>query len=249
MWIHLIIVRYSGNMYFKLTRTFLTGRTKKDLLDMFGHLGVSSKLTKTTLVNAILNRLSKSTERGMQPWGMICCFCRKEVYFAGTGIPRYCPGCGRISPKLAHEAQLERATQLVVLASQNLKNTQRQIENVLHEQAIVVVITGLEVLMREVYSVVYDHQHVAIGNSVYEDTYSRTRSDFLNLGMASRGLRKVTNLNIKRVLPANDYTFLSRMYSARHIIVHNSSSKDRGFISQTGDTTSELVPRRYSSDG
>lgn len=207
---------------------------------MFGHLDVSSKLTKTALVTTILNRFSKSTQRGMQPWGMICCFCRKEVYFAGTGIPRYCPGCGRTSPKLAHEAQLERATQLVALASQNIKDKQRQIKDVLHEQAVVVVITGLEVLMREVYSLVYDHQHVAIGNSIYEDTYARTRSEFLNLGMTSRGLRKVTSLNIKRILPANDYKFLSRMYSARHIIVHNSSSKDRDFLSQTGDPESEL---------
>jgi hypothetical protein len=227
-------------MYFKLTRKFLEGRTKDDLIDMFGRLDISSKLTKTALVTEILNHFSKSTQLGMQPWGMICCFCRREVYFAGTGLPRYCPGCGRTSPKFAHEAQLERATHLVAFASQNMKNKQRQIKDVLLEQAVVVVITGLEVLMREVYALVYDHQHVAMGTSIYDDTYAKTRSEFLNLGMASRGLRKVTSLNIKERLPANDYKFLSRMYSARHIIVHNSSSKDRDFLSQTGDPESEL---------
>ncbi len=227
-------------MYFKLTRTFLEGRTKDDLVDMFGHLDISSKLTKTALVTEILNHFSKSTQLGMQPWGTICCFCRKEVYFAGTGLPRYCPGCARTSPKLAHKAQLERATHLVALASQNMKDKQRQIKDVLLEQAVVVVITGLEVLMHEAYSLVYDHQHVTMGTSIYDDTYARTRSEFLNLGMASRGLRKLTSLNIKERLLANDYKFLSRMYSARHIIVHNASSKDRDFLSQTGDPESEL---------
>ena len=227
-------------MYYKLTRKYLEGRIKEDLIDMFWKLGISAKLTKTAITNTILNSLSKSIKHGMKTWGMICCFCRRELYLSGSGIPRYCPWCARTSPKLAHEAQMERATILISLASQYTKYKQRQIKDVLLEQAVVVMITGLEVLMREVYSLVYDHQHVAIGHSIYEDIYARTRNEFLNLGMASRGICKVTNLNIKKILSINDYKFLSRMYSARHIIVHNSSLKDRDFLSQTGDLESEL---------
>ena len=76
-------------------------------------------------------------------------------------------------------------------------------------------------LMPEAYSLIYDHHHVVLGKSVFEDICSRKRNEFLNLGSVSRWLRKITFWDIRRELTSTEYKFLSQMFSARHIIIHN----------------------------
>lgn len=232
-------------MYFELKKTFLEKCTKADLIDLFPHLDFSKSTSRNKIVQAIVKNYSHSDGLGAcTPWIRICPYCRSQGYLLvpkrSKATPRFCIRCGRTSPLDALESSLHKTTQLVILASKMNRKEERATKDVLLEQALVSVITGLEVLMRETYSLIYDHRHVVMGRPIFEDIYAQMRNEFLNLGSASRWLRKVTGLNIKNELPTDDYNFLSRMYSARHIIVHNSSIKDRDFLSQTGEPDSQL---------
>ncbi len=95
-------------------------------------------------------------------------------------------------------------------------------------------ITSFEILLRDVYSLIVDHRHVIYGESIYSRIYDSTRNEFLGLGAANSKFKREVGLNIKARLGQTNYAFLSRLYSARHIIVHNCSVIDKDYISQTG---------------
>jgi len=233
-------------MYFRINKSFLNERIKADLLSLFRHLQLSDERNKQQLIRDILLKLSHDERLGnCIAWFCICPYCRGNGFlilpaqFASSTM-RFCTQCGKTSPSDAFNNTVTKTSQLALLASKMNRKEEKGTKSVLLEQALVSVITGLEVLMREVYAIIYDHQHVIFGHSVFDDTYARTRNEFLNLGSASRWINIVTNLNIKKQLAGHDYSFLSRMYSARHIVVHNCSIKDRDFLSQTGEPDTEL---------
>jgi uncharacterized protein YbaR (Trm112 family) len=232
-------------MYFKINNTFLTKRTKEDLLWLFRDFGLTKAMPKTQMVRQILKASTHIKNIGpCDSWIIVCPYCRTQLFVASSKKepmnPRFCAGCGKASPLHAFEANLGKTSQLVILSSKMNRKEEKDTKNVLLEQALVTVITGLEVLMREVYSLIYDHRHVVIGRSIFYDIYSRTRNEFLNLGSASKWLRKVSDLNLKKEISEGDYKFLSRAFSARHIVVHNCSVKDKDFLSQTGEPDTEL---------
>lgn len=228
-------------MYFKINKGFLQKNTKENLVYLFAGFGFSRNLSKKEIISHVFSRLAHYNCNG---WICFCPYCRNGFLLVGAkrlgGNPRFCMGCGKTSPLHAFDNNTEKTKQLLVLASKMNRKDERTTKDVLVQQALITVITGLEVLMREAYSLIYDHHHVVLGKSVFEDIYSRTRNEFLNLGSASRWLRKVTSLDIRRELTNTEYKFLSRMFSARHIIIHNCSIKDRDFLSQTGEPDSEL---------
>ena len=116
-------------------------------------------------------------------------------------------------------------------------------KSILLEQSLVTIITSFEVFLRDTYSLILDHKHVIFGESIYNRIYDSTRNEFLNLGSANAKFKKETGLNLKEGLGQANYSFLSRMYSARHIIVHNCSIKDRDYLNQTGDDPEHLHKR------
>lgn len=154
--------------------------------------------------------------------------------------PLFCITCGRTTAFEAFSNTLGKIEQLIVLASRMIRKSETPIKTVLLEQGVVAIISSMEILMRESYSIAYDHKHVVMGQSVYNDTYARSRNEFLNLGSANRWLKRILALDLKSILSETDYGFLSRMYSDRHIIVHNSSIKDKQYLSQTAEPESQL---------
>lgn len=234
-------------MYFKITKSLLQTWSKPDLIDLFEYLGVDCRQPKTALIDSIYRACSHDRKLGQcTTWRRICPYCRGQSFLCASSTlrnPRFCMSCGKTSPLYALESSLDRTSQLVILASKMNRKAELSTKEVLLDQSLVTVITALEVLMREVYALIYDHQHVVLGKPVFGDIYARTRNEFLNLGSASKWLSKVTSLKLKESLSEGDYKFLSSMYSARHIIVHNSSTKDKDYLSQTGEPESELNKR------
>ena len=111
----------------------------------------------------------------------------------------------------------------------------RETRDTLLQQALVTTVTSLEVLMRELYSIIIDHEHVIYGKSVYRRFYDSTRNQFLGVGSANDKLKRDAGFNLKEELGQADYSYLSKMFSSRHIIVHNCSVKDRDYIGQTNE--------------
>jgi hypothetical protein len=232
-------------MYVQITKSLLTSWPKPNLLTKFNDLGLNAKQKKAEIVELVMKAMTTDDKLNKcKAWFLICPFCRKHANLKVRDTrpmnPKFCVMCGRTTPYNAFCCSLSKTEELIILASKMNQKNEKETKTILLEQCVVAIITGIEVLMREAYSIAYDHKHVVMGNSVYEDTYTRTRNEFLNLGSANRWLIKILELDLRKIIKEDAFKFLSRMYSARHIIVHNSSIKDREFISQTGDPETEL---------
>jgi hypothetical protein len=212
---------------------------------MFRLKSEASQLSKKELVSVILSRYLTVKKLGpVNLYLSVCEYCRAD-YVLGTPteiatIPVYCVSCGRTSPYKAFQSNLERTALLISIASKMKKGREKVSKAILLEQALVTVITSFEVLLRDIYSLVLDHKHVIFGESIYPRIYDSTRNEFLGLGSANSKFKKEVGLNIKEKLGQVNYSFLSKMYSARHIIVHNCSIKDKDYISQTGEAPQNL---------
>ena len=231
-------------MYIKITRSLLENRPKKHLLKMFRLNSESSQLSKKDLIAEILSRYSTANRVGpINLFLSVCEYCRAD-YLLGTPIkstnPIYCISCGRTSAYKAFQSNLERTALLMAIGLSIKKKDEQSSKAILLEQALVTVITSFEVLLRDIYSLVLDHKHVIFGESIYHRIYDSTRNEFLGLGSANSKLKKELGLNLKEKLGPSNYSFLAKMYSARHIIVHNCSIKDKDYISQTGEDPQEL---------
>jgi hypothetical protein len=232
-------------MYVKITRSFLESRPKKHLLKMFRLGPQSAQLSKKELVSEILSRHFTHKKLGaMSLFLSVCEYCRADYMLGTSSIrttsPIYCVSCGRTSPYRAFQRNLERTALLMSIGSSMRKSDEKSSKAILLEQALVTVITSFEVFLRDVYSLVVDHKHVIFGESIYARIYDSTRNEFLGLGTATSKFKKEVGLNLKEKLGQSNYSFLSKMYSARHIIVHNCSIKDKDYISQTGEEPQEL---------
>jgi hypothetical protein len=228
-------------MYVQITKTLLETRPKKHLLQMFRVSPETAKLKKNELVKEIL-RTNSPTHKSVTlfPYLLICEYCGTSFIMSGSATPLYCMKCGRTSPYLAFERNLQRTQLLLETASKLTGPKDSNSRSILLEQALVTIITSLEVVLRDVYALVIDHKHVIFGESIYPRVYRTTRNEFLGLGSAAAKIKKDLGLNLKHKLGTSNYSFLSRMYSARHIIVHNCSIKDTDYLAQTGEPIGNL---------
>jgi hypothetical protein len=228
-------------MYLRITKSLLEGRPRRHLLQMFQVSPGSAKLRKKELVEHILSKITPTHKsRTLNPYLLACEYCGVSFTFSASGIPIYCSSCGKTSPYLAFERNLQRTQLLMAMASKSRKLEESESRAILLEQALVTTITSFEVLLREVYSLIVDHRHVIVGETIYPRIYNSTRNEFLGLGSANAKFKKDLGFNLKQKLGPANYSFLSNMFSARHIIVHNCSIKDTNYLSQTGEPAANL---------
>lgn len=232
-------------MYFKITKSFLQSFSKEHIVSTFALSPSPKKKPKYRLIDEIIEKYSSDKKgNSLTPWFSVCPFCRREgkLFASRTDAekPIYCVFCGKTTPVHSFEKNLQNTDALLILASKMNLKSERNVKSVLTEQGLITIITSLEVLMRQTYSLIYDLQHVVFGKSLFSEIYPRTRSAFLNLGSAITQIRKLTSFDLKKEIAEARYKFLSHMYSTRHIIIHNSSLKDKEFINQTNSTQGDL---------
>jgi hypothetical protein len=232
-------------MYVKISRSFLEQLKNDELKFFFPFASHSSNTPRRQIIQDILAFSEHDPSIGAcQTYFGICPFCRNTILLVASNKvqakPRFCMTCGKTSPIDAFFRNQEKTNQLMILVSKMNRKVEQTTKTTLLEQALVSSMTGVEVMLREVYSLIYDLRHVVIGSPVFADTYNRTRNEFLNLGSATRHLRQVTQVDLKTEFEPTEYAFLSRLYSTRHVIIHNSGMKDRDYISQTGESESQI---------
>lgn len=237
-------------MYVRITKSYLQNRPQDHLQQMARGTPNAAKLSKNALVAKLLSEASNGGKFGtVNSYISICEYCRVTYVLATaskiTATPLFCVSCGKTSPNRAFQHNLERTSLLIAIASRMKKKKEKPSQAVLLEQALVTTITSFEILLRDVYSLIVDHRHVIYGESIYSRIYDSTRNEFLGLGAASSKFKREVGLNIKARLGQSNYAFLSRMYSARHIIVHNCSVIDKDYISQTGEDPKSLNTKLF----
>jgi len=232
-------------MYIRLTRSYLMSKKKDVIQVMFAIPSRFHRHNKTKLINEILSCLRKDEDlKKCNPYVCICEYCRERRFLGiprtTKSEPRFCMCCGKSSPSVTFHSNLRRAEELIKLGAKMILKKEQFIKRTLLEQSLVALMASFEIFVREVYSLTIDFSHVVYGQSIYDRVYSDTRNQFLNLGNVNKHLKKDASINLKRELTEDSYKFLSKMYSARHIILHNCSAKDKDYISQTGEDIKEL---------
>ena len=233
-------------MYFKIQKNFLQGFTKPHLLLAFSPALVTVKDAKDKIIEAIIKNPELAKLKLLNPvmYFHYCGYCRAKLILVGAGnsTPLFCGRCGKTSPSNALSKNFARAKILLNLATQ-LKNKDLDVYNALLEQSLVSTITSVEIMFRETYSSIYDQKHIVYGTSLFHDVYSKSRNEFLNFGNGISKLKSLTGADIKTEIGEANVKVISKMYSTRHVIVHNASIKDREFINQTGEDSAELNKR------
>ncbi len=233
-------------MYFNLTKTFLSERTKTFLAHTFKHKASIARLTKKQLIDEVYSRLTPEIKGKTTITMLLMCeFCRVLGFLGvpkeqGTQGAKYCAKCGRTSPYMVFVVNIARSKKLLKLASKMNTSDEQDDKAILLEQSIVSLATSTEVLMRESYSIIMDFKHVIFGESIFNETYKNTKNDFTNIGIATKNFRSLCGLNIKDELGEDKYKKIRLLYSMRHAIVHNNGIKDAEFISQTGGNQSDI---------
>lgn len=239
-------------MYTKLTRAYLTSKPRAVLLRLAGMQEDIPTMPNKELASRIIKALASAPGVGaVRGFECFCPYCRS---YRIVGVPanfnrklRFCGKCGKASPRIVFEANLERTLDLRAIASKMFLKKEGQLRQTLIQQNMVTLISGLELLFRNTYSLIVDLKHVLAGESIYSRIFRETRNEFLNLGAATGKIKKETALDLREVVNEADYRFLSRMFSARHVIIHNCSVKDRDYISQTGEDANQLNQKVFLS--
>jgi len=232
-------------MYFKIDKKFLQVFTKQHLLLAFRPPTVTVKDAKYKILEAIINdpHLAKVKVKLLNPvrYFHYCGYCRAKYFIVSSGkaTPLFCAKCGKTSPSNALTKNFSRAKILLNLATL-VKQKDNDAHKALLEQCLVSTITSVEIMLRETYSSIYDQKHIVYGTSLFNDVYSKSRNEFLNFGNGLSKIKSLTGADIKTEMGESSVKLISRMYSTRHVIVHNASIKDREFITQTGEDNSEL---------
>jgi len=222
-------------MYFKVTEDFIKARSYAFLRDVFpleDDDKAANKIQLTTLLND-----QKANQSTKHLHLLLCAYCRQTGRTwtpIERGDPKYCVFCGRCSPVVSLDKNLQKAESLLELASLSRSVIVEEAQRVLLEQAIVVVVTGLEIMFREAYCLMRDHKHVIFGDTLFPTLYSESRNEFLNMGITNSKFKKELKYNIEESIGKSTYQTIAAVYFKRHVIVHNASNIDIDYISQTG---------------
>jgi hypothetical protein len=73
--------------------------------------------------------------------------------------------------------------------------------------------------------------------------YSDTRNEFLNFGVTCGKFKRDLRIDLKSTMDPDSFRAVSNAYFKRHVIVHNASSIDTDYITQTGSDESLLKKR------
>lgn len=234
-------------MYYKATKAFLSSFPKSYLLEMFKRLKVSDNQTKKNIISKLTSFKTKDKDGNLVPlqtYYHVCAHCKATYSLFKKAEERasfkFCGMCGKTSPFYAFYNNINRTNQLMAIARMDIRGTNSDIRSVLLEQSLVTVITSIEILLRETYALFYDLDHVIFGKSIFYETYTKSRNEFLNLGNANSKIKAISGIDLKNTVGADNFKFIGTMYSARHVIIHNCSIRDKEYLSQTGEPIEEL---------
>ncbi|OQY00496.1 MAG: hypothetical protein B6I26_07970 [Desulfobacteraceae bacterium 4572_130] len=233
-------------MYLKITKSYLRTLDKKTICILIPNLSGKYNLTKEKLISLALQRPSDISQRSWasyKTFALVCGFCRDNAVFytkAKNINPWHCVLCGKVSPSSSFKHNLLKCTEFLKIASNKSFKIEIIARKALIEQALVALISNFEIYIRTTYALILDLKHVLFGESIFEIIYKDSRNQFLNMGSINKKLKKVFSIDLKKDLGNDSFNFLSKMYSSRHVIIHNGGFKDKEYISQTGEKKSEF---------
>ncbi|MBU7025314.1 MAG: hypothetical protein HXS48_00115 [Theionarchaea archaeon] len=175
-----------------------------------------------------------------------CPYCRNEGLFSTgkeaivkRGEPFVCIFCGETDPIYKVKACIEKVMTIqdliVKLQRKNEKaHESKKLNRILLEQCLVLLSTGLEIFLRDIYCIIMNLRFVKENKSLYFKFYSDTRNDFTNFGKSISIYRRDLSIDIRSILTSDERKVMNILVNKRHLIVHNNGIVDKIFLDQTG---------------
>jgi hypothetical protein len=202
----------------------------------------------------ILNEKFYSRE-GYSNYLRLCPYCNKFSLLSVPddrinefGFPKNCVLCGETNPFEKIHISLEKTSILNSLADfcSAGDGSEEDIRNVrtLTEQAIVVMATGLEVFLRDIYSSGMNLKFVKSKHSLFSKFSNESKNDFINIDKTIKKFKTGLDIDLKKVLDEKEIKKINELFLKRNAIVHNNGFVDNIFINQCGIECKigELIP-------
>ena len=177
-----------------------------------------------------------------------CPLCRFDRHVSwsscntGEGYARACWRCGAVNPKATLDTRLNDSILLDKLSTRLTATNQNDLrtKDLLIEQSLVLIISGLEEFLKDIYLVMMNIKYVHPDQSLTSYFESEVRNDFVNIGKATDRMKEV-DIDLRSIAGVQRWKEIQKAGLIRNIIVHNSSRMDKSFISQRKFPPEEFV--------
>jgi hypothetical protein len=175
----------------------------------------------------------------------MCPYCTVLVAFLRSGIddnngrmPQVCAHCGETTPYDKYKQSIRRAKILCDLsvssASKGEPGEKKKEERVLQEQCIVVLASGIEVFLRELYGICMDLAYVKPEFSLYAKFNTGAQHDRVLLGDVIDLFKTELKMDLSEILGNDRIKKLHILMLKRDAIVYKNSHADTIFLNNSG---------------
>jgi len=175
----------------------------------------------------------------------MCPYCNVLVAFLRVwmdddkdGTPQACAHCGETPPYDKCKQSIRKAKILSDLsascASGDEPRQKKEEERVLQEQCIVVLATGIEVFLRDVYGICMDLKYVKPEFSLYAKFKSGAKNDHVTLGDTALQFKTELKMDMSEILGKDLIHKLDILMLKRDAIVYKNSHADTIFLNNSG---------------
>lgn len=151
---------------------------------------------------------------------------------------KFCVMCGESSPFEKITYSLEKVSILyqisTFIASNEGNKDEIKNERVLLEQCIVVLATGIEIFLKDIFAISMDLLFVKNEHSLFSKFYKESKNDFVNVGKGKEKFNSELNINLDLLLGTEILKELNVIMLKRNVIVHNNGIADKPFTNQAG---------------
>lgn len=220
-------------MFLKYNKRNLSKLSDKAFRNMITTSALFTSFNKTDFtVEDVLDHI-REEDRG--DWYFCKCqYCRKLTSsISVTGeedVMSFCIWCGEGDAFFKIGRSIEKVQIIIGILKEGVPRG----ETILKEQVIVLLATGFEIFMKDVYATLLNIRYVRDHVSLYDRFSSESRNDFVNFGKAIEKFRKDLGIDLKKELTNSERKSMNLLLCKRHVIVHNNGFIDSTFIKQTG---------------
>jgi len=185
---------------------------------------------------------------------LFCPYCKNHGLFLTYRKPNknkqepfQCVFCGETNPEQKISFTLEKSQELLEMAKEIIKEKnklRKARKRLLLEQCIVVLTTGVEIYLRDIYATLFNIQFVKEKKSLYEKFYKDTKNNFSNIGNTNKKYKDDLNINLKQIIGQKNFDILRMMQMKRNVIVHNNGNADSAYANENNSniTLNDQVP-------
>lgn len=164
----------------------------------------------------------------------------KESHTSGT----YCSFCGQMAIIEKLDQTINKVQTIrdlyIELENEELntfdlrKHRNSSMKSVLLEQMTVLLATGVEVFLKDIYASILNLTLIKSGRTEFERFLKEKKNSFMNVNKIISGYKEL-GIDLKNEIDVDKRKALNVMFNRRHVIIHNSCFADKEYINSNNE--------------